>query len=330
MFTLPLHPPPAAAIGAAEPPHSTSSSPPLNRRSEQEDSTLERQGTVETISTTATAKSPRRSRWPFRRSSSQFATASTPSQTTSPTRPPSSNVNPRDVQSQASSRTNSFPLAPANDYGGFCKGAYYLQAGLFADGVKIRNMSTAKTGESWYWGCRNTKCVFESPALKIRKEFFFDDSLREFAGLKYRWAFLAKAHVAIGKTKDRIYNYRCIFCLLRGKEAPVIARIRPFLEHVAQHRGEVIDETILTKTICINDRVATDDDYFDINLPPLENAAPEVDEHETSSSPPATEKPPTIDANPVEVPSNRGGLGIADVWSQSGDGDDIFDPWKDP
>ena len=125
------------------------------------------------------------------------------------------------------------------DYGGFCKGAYYLQAGLKDDGVKIRNNSIAKTGESWYWGCQNKHCVFEGRACKIGKDFFFDDSIREYRRdsitlIRYRWAFLAKSHVAIKKSRERTCNYRCIFCVLQGRSARVIAKIAPFLEHVAE------------------------------------------------------------------------------------------------
>ena len=162
---------------------------------------------------------------------------------------------------------------PENDYGGFCKGAYYLQVGLKADGVKLRNSSTAKTGEGWYWGCRNKYCVFEGPACKIGKEFFFDDAVHEFKIngmllIRYRWSFLAKSHVAITKSKDRIYSYRCMLCVLQGIAAPAITKKRPFLEHVAEHQTQHLDESILRKTLCINDRTARDDEYFDVNFPP--------------------------------------------------------------
>ena len=176
--------------------------------------------------------------------------------------------------SRATSVTTMTLPSPENDYGGFCKGAYYLQAGLIGDGVKLRNNSTAKTGESWYWGCQNKKCVFEGRACKRRKDFFFDDSVWEFKTngiplIRYRWAFLAKSHVAIKKSRERIYDYRCIFCVLRGLPAPMITKKGDFLDHVAEHQDQRLDESILRRTLCISGRVATDDEYFDINfLPP--------------------------------------------------------------
>ena len=166
--------------------------------------------------------------------------------------------------------TTSLSPYSANDYGGFCEGAYYLQLGLHKDGVKLRNMSIAKTGEYFYFACRNSRCVFESPACKIRKEFLFDHAVRHYRGIRYRWAFLAKSHVALRRARSRAYDYRCIFCVLQGNEAPVISRIRPFLDHVAQHRGQLIDGSVLSRTLCITDRQATEEERFDINLPPLE------------------------------------------------------------
>lgn len=186
-----------------------------------------------------------------------------------------------------SNSTNlTFPL-PANDYGGFCKGAYYLQAGLNGDGVELRSNSIATTGESWYWGCRNTKCVFESTACKKGKEYFFDDTVCDFERngkllMRYRWSFLAKSHVAIKKSKNKVYDYRCIFCVLQGVSAPVITMKRPFLEHVAEHGAHQLDDWMLWKTLCITNRVATDDESFDLKfLPPTQ----EGEEREVSADP---------------------------------------------
>ena len=342
-----------------------SPSSPHHLLGEQQSSSINRQDTIETLSTTASAKSSNRLRWPFQRRSSRSSNArdnqasQTPPNENSPKRtfspklasspelvreacesesnpwehmPSASNVKSADTASTRTSVTSlstSVLPSPANDYGGFCKGAYYLQAGLHKDGVRLRNMSTAKTGESWYWGCRNTKCVFESPACKIRKEFFFDNSVRHFQGVRYRWAFLAKSHVALKRSKDQIYDYRCIFCVLQGKEAPVITRIRPFLEHVTQHRWQPIDESILLKTLCINDRLAADDEYFDINLPPLETVSPGNESLEPDC-PSRHDEEQAEPANSYGEETHAGGLGISSAWSVSGD--DILneDPWRDP
>ena len=181
------------------------------------------------------------------------------------------------MRSSFSSRTLPGPAfalpSPENDYAGFCKGAYYLQAGLHRDGVGLRNNSVAKTGESKYWACHNKKCVFEGPACKKGKEYLFDNTIRELIvegvpRLRYRWSFLAKSHVAIRSTKSQIYDYRCIFCILQCVTAPVITKIRPFLKHVAEHQKQHLDDWMLWKTLCIKDRIAAKDEFFDINLLP--------------------------------------------------------------
>ena len=226
--------------------------------------------------------------------------------------------------SQATSGTTFTVPLPENDYGGFCKGAYYLQVGLKGDGVKLKNSSIAKTGEGWYWGCRNKHCVFEGPSCKIGKEFFFDDTVREFKSngtllMRYRWSFLAKSHVAIEKSKDKIYSYRCIFCVLQGIKAPAITKKRPFLEHVAEHQTQRLDESTLRKTLCINDRMARDNEYFDVNFPPP------VGGHESLSPGVAGVEPADQEresaAFEVERPGN--GLGLYEDAML----DD--DPWRD-
>ena len=224
--------------------------------------------------------------------------------------------------SQVTSGTNFTVPLPENDYGGFCEGAYYIQVGLKGGGMKLRNSSTAKTGEGWYWGCRNKYCVFEGPACKIGKEFFFDDTVHEFRSngmllIRYRWSFLAKSHVAIRKTTGGIYNFRCIFCVLQGKTALAITKKGPFLEHVAEHQTQCLDESILRKTLCINGRTARDDEDFDVNFPrPVgrnESLSPGVVRVESADQEP---EPATFE---VEMPTS--GLGLYE---------DPTRVWRDP
>lgn len=211
--------------------------------------------------------------------------------------------------SHATTLTTSTWPSPANGYSGFCKGAYYLQAGLNGDGMRLRNMSTAKTGEGWYWGCQNNYCVFEGPACKVGKEFLFDDTVRTFKSMKYRWSFLAKSHVAMKKSKAQVYSYRCIFCILKGISASPITRIRPFLEHIAEHQAQHLEESILRRTLCINDRIAADDEYFDINFPPSE-AGPELTSQESAAE------------SAIEAQIPIGGLELYDSLDD--------DPWRRP
>jgi len=342
------------------------SSPPYRQMDERPDSRLDRRITLETISSTTSSKSPSRLRRPFQRGHSRTSTthdqntsqalsdvvpiretfspplATSPElngdayglesnpweQVQSPSLVPSNNTSSV-VKSMTPLATFDWP-SPVNDYGGFCEGAYYLQAGLHKDGVRLRNASIAKTGESWYWGCRNSKCVFESPACKIRKEFFFDDSVCHFQGLKYRWAFLAKSHVALRRSKNKVYNYRCIFCVLQGNESSIITSIRSLLEHVVKHRGQPIDELILAKTLCINSRLAADEEYFDINLPPLETEALELGNLEESNLSSEWEEGHDEPSKVHGDLSPTCGSGFSSPWSLGGE--DVLNehPWSDP
>ena len=181
--------------------------------------------------------------------------------------------------------------------------------------MKLRNQSTAKTGENYYWGCCSSKCAFEGPACRTGKTWAFDDSIRESHGIRYRWSFLAKAHVALAKVKNGKYDYLCVFCIYDGFECPVYHGIRDFLEHVGTHRGKSIAETMLQRIKCINDRTATHDEDFDVNL-----------------TPPKAKPQPLPDDNNVQLNQPRM-IGAAaserDSWTAS-DGTLVnVDPWRD-
>lgn len=173
--------------------------------------------------------------------------------------------------------TNESKLASGDVYGGFCKGAYKLQVGL-RDGLKLRNQSGSFQGEGYYWACGSSKCAFEGCACKKGKEWGFDDSIRESHGVRYRWLFLAKSHVALSKAKNGIYDYRCVFCVSQSQESTVFRNAKVLMEHVSHHRGQHLDEAILRKANCINTRVAAYEEDFDINLTPVDaKADPAVD-----------------------------------------------------
>ena len=166
--------------------------------------------------------------------------------------------------------TNESKLSTEDAYGGFCKGAYKLQVGLTKDGLKLRNASGSFQGEGYYWACGSSKCAFEGRSCKVNKDWAFDDTIHDYHGVRYRWAFLAKSHVKLAKVKDGIYDYRCVFCVFQGQESPVFRKAKVLMQHISQHRGEDFDEAILQKTKCINMRKAADEEDFDINLTPAD------------------------------------------------------------
>lgn len=216
--------------------------------------------------------------------------------------------------SSTSSTANMRMLSPYELHGGFCKGAYKMQVHE-KDAMKLRNQSVAKTGEGYYWACCSSKCAFEGPARPDGKNWAFDDTVRECYGIRYRWSFLAKAHLALSKVKSGRYDYGCVFCIYDGYECPVFHGIKDFMEHVGTHRGRSIAETMLQRIQCINDRTAAANEGFDVNLTPLEvEAQPMFDKHISQSA-----QPSLLSAAASDRVS----------WTTSDEAMADVDPWKD-
>lgn len=155
-----------------------------------------------------------------------------------------------------------------NLYGGFCLGAYKLQVGFPDEGFKLRNQSVALTGQSQYWACANSHCVFDGPARKIDRGWGFSTVIKVAYGIQYRWTFLAKSHVALRKSKNREFDYQCPFCVAQRQPSGPYRTVHTFMEHVSTHRGQEPESSISDKIICIFGRVAQTDEAFDINLTP--------------------------------------------------------------
>ncbi|KAL8760648.1 MAG: hypothetical protein Q9184_003185 [Pyrenodesmia sp. 2 TL-2023] len=196
-----------------------------------------------------------------------------------------SDARQRPSMASSTSSTSSIKiLSPYGAHGGFCKGAYKMQV-QEKDAMKLRNRSVAKRGgghylaclsEDRYWACCSSQCAFEGPAHQVGRKWAFDDKVREGHGVRYRWSFLAKAHVASSKAEDGKYDYGCVFCMYDGYECPVFHGIRDLIAHVGDHRGKAIAKTMLQRVNCVNGRIATHEEDFDVNLTPLE-----VDTHPT-------------------------------------------------
>ncbi|KAL9010640.1 MAG: hypothetical protein Q9173_004450 [Seirophora scorigena] len=160
-------------------------------------------------------------------------------------------------------------ISPYEIYGGFCKGAHKLQVHE-KDAMKLQQHSGAQTVEDHYWACCSSKCAFEGPARVAKTKWVFDDTIRESHGVRYRWSFLAKAHIALSKAQKGRYDYGCLFCIYDKYQSPVFHGIEELMEHVGLHQGTPIAVATLQKTECINGRLAGHDERFDVNLKPLE------------------------------------------------------------
>lgn len=179
------------------------------------------------------------------------------------------------VISRVQSSPQTIGSGPRNQYGGFCKGVYKLQVGLEKESVKLRNQSTSMTGQSHYWACASSKCAFEGPALNIGKAWTFDDRVRILNGVRYRWTFLMKSHVALARVKvTGRYDYQCVLCDSKEQPQHTYSSEKGFIRHISTHRGQDLAIWISNNFRCIVDRVAEDSEIFDVNLTPPHDIPP--------------------------------------------------------
>ncbi|KAK0271200.1 hypothetical protein LTR35_000170 [Friedmanniomyces endolithicus] len=160
---------------------------------------------------------------------------------------------------------------PENEYLGFCKSAWRLQNGDRKAVARCKEFNDGWSQSSvHYLACSSSKCAF---AGHINVDQIWDKVWTvDSKGLKFRWSFLAKSHVPQQKVKNHEYAYQCLFCVFLGAEkSPVYFGTDTYLDHVSSsHRGQITSEVVLYKTKGVVDRIASDQEDFDMNLFPLD------------------------------------------------------------
>lgn len=170
---------------------------------------------------------------------------------------------------------------PQNNFLGFCKGAWRVQNDDPKAMTEARDFAQTAQSKMTFPSC--TKCAFRGH--QDTKSIWNKVNVDEARGLKWRWSFLAKSHVKQKTVRDRHYAYQCLFCVFMGQKEPIIYTQNTYLDHVSKdHRKEMLDEVVLYRTRCINDRVCENSEQFDINLFPARRRqpsekAPSVYEH---------------------------------------------------
>lgn len=178
-------------------------------------------------------------------------------------------------------------ISPDNNHGGFCPSAYQLQVGLVDSAIKIHNASTSMTGQGQYYACRYKRCVFEGPAVLYEKIWSYDRNLRSRNHLEYRWLFLAKSHIPQERVKNKLYDFRCLICVLLADRSSTFHGSNQLLEHVGGHAGtQLAGITLLGPLVVTNNSITqAHDDNFDIRFIPDRTSS--LLEH-SSSSPTST------------------------------------------
>ncbi|KAI9725803.1 MAG: hypothetical protein M1828_002432 [Chrysothrix sp. TS-e1954] len=161
--------------------------------------------------------------------------------------------------------TKYMPVPSAtNNYLDFCPSAWRLQNGD-REALKPAAFMGPVMSKATSNICTNSKCAFRDSASS-------DSKIWEQDGVRFRRAFFAKSHVQVRRSKNGMFTFQCMFCAFHGvlgKECQFLGADR-LLEHLATHRGEDLDDTVLTRARCIADKVAGDEDAFDVNLTPLD------------------------------------------------------------
>ena len=176
-------------------------------------------------------------------------------------------------------------------------------------------------GENYYWRCRNKQCVFHGPAVKKVKEWRFDSDIIRNTGtqnIEYRWSFLAKSHLPLGKVKGgwRQHTFKCFICHLQGNNQSIFEGSRSFLDHTASHAGQYLDNTciqgpLVLRAELIRNLSDKDSEKFDVNIPPR------VETRDTDSISPISEDGPSADFEEKDLcyrPQNDADSGSMNPW----------------
>ncbi|KAL1977818.1 hypothetical protein VTN31DRAFT_677 [Thermomyces dupontii] len=183
--------------------------------------------------------------------------------------------------------------APENKYLGFCKGAWKLQQYGVPNMNKVFSLVTRPTGyfrDRPYWKC--DKCAYSGRVYGVegrRPSWTCDPSwhVHAMTGIGYRWAFLAKSHIARsrpaaadhqhdGDEEDsgRRGPFGCIFCCAMFRtDTPAFGTLDMFMVHLAQthHKFPPGFDPLLEKMKCVVGRVVDSggEEDCDVNIPPM-------------------------------------------------------------
>lgn len=155
---------------------------------------------------------------------------------------------------------------PANQYAGFCKGAWRLQIGDKKKATTERQRPGGMYSATPYWQC--SQCRFEGRLVHDKKRKGYDSRVMISEGVQFRWVFLFKSHV---KSRDDMLDpmqssFGCVFCCAEGRGTPTFGGVRSLMAHLQEHRERLPRGEVLYRMNCLIGRQASPDEDFDVNL----------------------------------------------------------------
>jgi hypothetical protein len=166
----------------------------------------------------------------------------------------------------------------ANNYWGFCKGAWTIREEP-KKGLQLRTQPSGMFNSRELWEC--TACTFQGstftaphPTKKNKTITVFDQRVNTSSSqVRYKWLFLAKSHIKKRATDSHTNesNYGCVFCSLEDRVSSVYGGVETLMNHIALcHVGDMSENT-RRKARCVIGRVpGKEETEWDINIPVFE------------------------------------------------------------
>ncbi|KAL8672132.1 MAG: hypothetical protein Q9168_003406 [Polycauliona sp. 1 TL-2023] len=176
----------------------------------------------------------------------------------------------------------------ANNYSGFCKGAWRLQIGDDKKALQERQRPGSMYNAVRFWQCKHCKFegrLIQKPDKKKTKDY--DQQVMVAEGIQFRWLFLFKCHVECKDDANPNPNpdnplstsfananpnnplrarFGCMFCCAEGRGTPVFKGAQALMEHSQEHRIRLpAGEVLYRMNAYVGEEAPTGAD-FDINL----------------------------------------------------------------
>lgn len=146
----------------------------------------------------------------------------------------------------------------ANNYWGFCKGAWTVREDT-KKGLALRTQPSGMYNTKEIWECR--ECTFKGstfsaphPTKKNKSVTVVDPRIMTSQSkIKYKWIFLAKSHIKkkTGDSHTEESNYGCVFCSLEDKVSSYYGGVETLMNHIALSHAANMSENTRRKARCI-------------------------------------------------------------------------------
>jgi len=178
---------------------------------------------------------------------------------------PRGTANPRFSVTMRTLRNATTLNLPRKNSQSFCKGAIRIRTDP-GKGLEVSKSPAGLYSNRRRWRCRN--CSFNGEAIGKTKPFRIDGRVLvdEATGIRYKWIFLAKSHVATANSSaDGANCFGCLFCVDEEKSTAVYGTPELLMEHISGSHEMTNDETT-KRNKCIIGTVEETGDW-DIHVP---------------------------------------------------------------